>query len=110
MTRTALDLGAYDVLTFDCYGTMIDWETGLLQALAPVLAAHGVQASGEQLLERFAVHEAALEAGPPHRRYRDVLGGCLRGLGADLGFTPSETEVAAFGGSVAAWPAFADSP
>jgi len=103
-----VDFSAFDALTFDCYGTLIDWETGILAALAPVLAAHGAAAGDEELLERFAVHEAELEAGP-HRRYREVLAGALRGIGADLGFTPTPDELAAFGASVADWPAFPDS-
>ena len=55
----------FDVITFDCYGTLIDWETGLLAALPPV-------AHNEELLERFARHEARLEAGP-YLRYSEVL-------------------------------------
>jgi 2-haloacid dehalogenase len=95
--------------TFDCYGTLIDWETGILDALAPVLERHGVRLADEPLLEAFARHEAALEAGP-YRRYRDVLAGCLQGLGFEFGFEPTAEEQAAFGRSVEAWPAFADSP
>jgi 2-haloacid dehalogenase len=74
----------------------------------PVLAAHGVQADDETLLERFAHHEAALEAGP-YLRYRDVLAGCLRGLGQDLAFEPTQQQQETFGGSVTDWPAFPDS-
>jgi 2-haloacid dehalogenase len=104
-----IDFSAFDALTFDCYGTLIDWETGLLEGLAPVLAAHGVERDDEALLEAYAAHEAALEAGP-YLTYREVLAGSLRGLGADLGFTPSADEVDAFAGSVSDWPAFEDSP
>ena len=104
-----LDFGAFDALTFDCYGTMIDWESGILAALRPVLDAHGVSRDDEKLLELFAHHEAALEAGP-YLRYREVLARALRGIGADLGFEPTAQEQEAFGGSVARWPAFPDSP
>jgi 2-haloacid dehalogenase len=104
-----LDLGAFDVLTFDCYGTLIDWESGLLAALAPVRAAHDVEASDDELLESYARHEAALEAGP-YLSYREVLGRALVGVGGDVGFEPSPAEVDAFAGSVGDWPAFADSP
>ena len=96
-----LDYSRFDALTFDCYGTLIDWETGLLAALPPVAPA-------EALLARFSRHEARLEAGP-YLRYADVLAGCLRGIGEDLGFTPSDEEVAAFSRSVIDWPAFPDS-
>jgi 2-haloacid dehalogenase len=98
----------FDALTFDCYGTLIDWEAGLLGAFAPVLARHGVHIDDEELLVRYAAHEARLEAGP-FLRYRDVLGGGLRGVAAELGFEPTDDEVAAFGGSVVDWPAFPDS-
>jgi 2-haloacid dehalogenase len=67
-----------------------------------------VTAAGDPLLESFARHEAALEAGP-YLPYRQVLGGALQGIAAEQGFEPSDDEVAAFGGSVADWPAFADS-
>jgi 2-haloacid dehalogenase len=104
-----MDFADFDALTFDCYGTLIDWETGILAALRPVLAAHAAQAGDEWLLERFGHHEAALEAGP-YLRYADVLKGCLTRLGEDVGFTPTEGERTAFGRSVADWPPFPDSP
>jgi 2-haloacid dehalogenase len=100
-----IDFGSFDALTFDCYGTLIDWESGILAALRP----HASGVDDEPLLEAFARHEAALEAGP-YLRYADVLAGCLRGLGQELGFTPTEAQQAAFGRSVEDWPAFADSP
>ncbi len=103
-----LDFAAFDALTFDCYGTLIDWETGIADALRPIAAAHGSEAGDDMLLEAFARHEAALEAGP-YRTYRDVLAGALRGVAADLGFEPAEDEVVTFSGSVADWPAFPDS-
>jgi 2-haloacid dehalogenase len=107
--RSPIDLGAFDALTFDCYGTLIDWESGLLAALRPVLAAHGVEHGDERLLEAYGRREAELELGP-YRPYREVLAGALRGLAADLGFTPTEGELDAFSQSVRDWPAFADSP
>lgn len=105
---TRIDLSAFEVLTFDCYGTLIDWETGILNGLAPVLAAHGVARDDEALLEQYARHEAELEAGP-YLTYREVLAGSLRRLGDDLGFFPSDEQLAAFARSVGDWPAFADS-
>jgi 2-haloalkanoic acid dehalogenase type II len=104
----AIDIGRFDALTFDCYGTLIDWEAGLLAAFAPVLAAHGVTIDDEDLLVRYAAHEARLEAGP-YLRYRDLLATALRGVGDELGFDPSDVEATRFGGSVVDWPAFADS-
>ena len=107
-TLPTLALEGVDALTFDCYGTLIDWETGLLAALAPVLDAHGVSAAPDDLLTRFARHESAAEAGP-YQRYRDVLVSVLRGIGSELGFQPTTEELGAFSASVGDWPAFSDS-
>ncbi len=104
----SLDYGAFDALTFDCYGTLIDWEAGILAALRPVLAAHGAEHGDDELLAAYGRHEAELEAGP-YLSYREVLAEALRRMGDEWGFTPTEEERAAFGGSVADWPAFADS-
>jgi 2-haloacid dehalogenase len=103
-----LDFDAFDVLTFDCYGTLIDWETGLLRALYEPLAAHEISEDDQQLLQSFARHEAAVEAGG-FRPYREVLGEVLTGMLAELGAEASAEERAAFGASVAEWPAFPDS-
>ena len=103
-----IDFERFEILSFDCYGTLIDWEAGLLVALRRVLDAHGVRPSDDDLLERFAHHEAALEAGP-YLRYRDVLAQSLRGIATQFDIRPSAAELAGFGGSVADWPAFPDS-
>ena len=107
-TISAIDLRRFDVLTFDTYGTLIDWERGLLDALQPVLAPHDVRATEDELLELFAHHEADLEAGV-YMTYREVLGQALRRMCADLGVIPGDDAVAGFAGSVPAWPAFPDS-
>jgi 2-haloacid dehalogenase len=104
----ALDFDDYDVLTFDCYGTLIDWESGLLAALRDPLANHGISEPDEDVLGAYASHEAALEAGP-YLRYRDVLGSALTKMLEDFGQAPTPDEVTTFGGSVADWPAFTDS-
>jgi 2-haloacid dehalogenase len=98
-----IDFGAYEALTFDVYGTLIDWETGIAGWLRPF-----ADAPDDMLLESFARHEAALEAGP-YRPYREVLAEAFRGVGRDLGFEPSDAQAAAFGASVGVWPPFADS-
>jgi 2-haloacid dehalogenase len=106
---SGLDFDRFDVLTFDCYGTLIDWEAGILAGLRAPLAAHGIAAPDDALLEAFARHEAELEAGP-YRPYREVLGEVLEAMLGHFGQAATLDERAAFGGSVADWPAFADSP
>jgi 2-haloacid dehalogenase len=105
---STIDFDQFDVLTFDCYGTLIDWETGILAGLRRVLDPRGVAPDDDDLLERYARHEAALEAGP-YLRYRDVLARSLQGVSAELGIEPTDRELEAFGGSVGDWPAFPDS-
>jgi 2-haloacid dehalogenase len=104
-----LDYGRFEALTFDCYGTLIDWEAGMLAGLRRVLDDHGIRPPDEELLERYAAAEAELEAGP-YRRYREILGLGLERVAAGYGVVPTADEVARFGGSVADWPAFPDSP
>jgi 2-haloacid dehalogenase len=104
---SALDYDAYDVLTFDCYGTLIDWEAGLSTALRSALGDAASELDDEDLVTRVAGLEHDAET--PGRRYREVLALCLRGVAAQLGATVSATQTEAFGGSVADWPAFPDS-
>ena len=108
MTDAALDYGRFEALTFDCYGTLIDWETGILAALRASLAVHGLGPSDDELLGRYSRAEATAEAGP-YLRYREVLARCLRQVSGHYGVEPSDTAAAAFGASVADWPAFPDS-
>ncbi len=100
-----IDYRSFDALTFDCYGTLIDWESGILTALRP----HATGVDDDALLEAFARHESDIEAGP-YQRYAEVLAGCLRALGVEFGFETTADEQAAFGQSVKDWPAFPDSP
>jgi 2-haloacid dehalogenase len=85
----------FKVLTFDCYGTLIDWETGIWQALSPLLADHNVVVGREQTLERYAALESELERGP-YLEYKQVLRKVLEGLGARLGFAPTAPELSVY--------------
>jgi 2-haloacid dehalogenase len=97
-----MDYSGFDALTFDCYGTLVDWERGILAALPAGL-------DEERVLEAFAEFEAGLEAGP-YLRYREVLERCYDGLAVRFGFEPDADQRAAFGDSVGDWPPFGDSP
>ncbi len=103
-----LDIGSFEVLTFDCYGTLIDWEAGILAAVRPVLAVHGIGITDADVLTVFGEIESGVEAGP-YRPYRDVLCQVLISMGDRLGFDPVAVEANRFGASVADWPAFPDS-
>lgn len=102
-----LDFARFQVLTFDCYGTLIDWETGIFSALRPILAAHSKTIADPALLELYGELEAEAERGSFHP-YREVLRSVVRGLGNDLGFTPTEEEVNRLPESLAHWQAFGD--
>ena len=103
----SIDFGRFEAITFDCYGTLIDWEAGLSAAFRPVFVGRGKTFDTDDVLVRFAVHEATAEAGP-YRRYRDVLAAALRGVSTDFGIEPTADEIEDFSGSVGDWPAFAD--
>ncbi len=104
----ALAFAEFEALTFDCYGTLIDWEAGISAALGGMLSEHAIAPDTEELLPRYAGHEAALEAGP-YRRYREILAEAARRVGRDYGVEPSQDAVEAFAASVGEWPAFPDS-
>jgi 2-haloacid dehalogenase len=95
-------------LTFDCYGTIIDWESGILSAVRPVLESHGVSIAEDEILKLYAGHEAAQEAGP-YKPYKQVLRGVMESLGSELGISPSEADLRALPESVGSWPPFPDS-
>ncbi|MFI5341783.1 MAG: haloacid dehalogenase type II [Candidatus Methylomirabilales bacterium] len=99
----------FEVLTFDCYGTLIDWETGILESLRPIFAAHRIDLIPDSVLESYGELESAAELGE-YREYKAVLRSVLEGLGARLGFVPTAAEMQQFSMSVKEWPAFPDSP
>jgi len=102
-----LDLGGFKVLTFDCYGTLIDWETGIFSALRPILAAHGKSITDSALLELYSDLEVEAERGE-FQSYREVLQSVVRGFGQRLGFTPTTAEIRSLPQSLATWRPFRD--
>lgn len=105
-----MKLADFQALSFDCYGTLIDWETGLSAVLVPWARARGLDLSAGQLLAEYAGFEAAIELKRPSALYPSVLAGSLRGLGGKLGAEVTDEDAAALAGSVPDWPAFPDSP
>jgi 2-haloacid dehalogenase len=103
-----IDFDKFDVLTFDCYGTLIDWESGILSALEPSFKRAGVARSDNVILEAYAALEAEAEAGE-YLPYKEVLKTVLSGLGAQFGFSPPKGDLERFSTCVSEWPAFPDS-
>ena len=99
----------FKALTFDCYGTLIDWESGIWTALQPLLTAGGLEIDREPALEVFAEHESAQEAATPGLLYPALLATVHRRLADHWGLETNPAMDAAFGASVPDWPAFPDS-
>jgi len=105
----SLDLARYKALSFDCYGTLIDWESGLLGVLGPWAREQGLSAEDEDLLLAYADCEADIERERPTARYPDVLAAAFRRTGEKLGRQVSDEWAVRLGQSVPDWPAFPDS-
>jgi len=103
-----LRFDSYEALVFDCYGTIIDWETGILNALRPIFDTHDISLENDRTLELYAEIEAELEA-EPYQKYSDVLRSTLSGFGQRLNFNPTEDELNQFSRCVRDWPPFTDS-
>jgi 2-haloacid dehalogenase len=104
-----MKLSDFKVLTFDCYGTLIDWETGIINGLKPLVAKAPGSLSREQILVEFAGHEAAQETETPAMPYAQLLGFVYKRLAKTWGITVSNEEANTFGASIPDWPEFPDS-
>lgn len=102
-------LSEFKALTFDCYGTLIDWESGIVEALKS-LTDHAPRAlSRNEVLEAHGRHESSQQAFTPARRYSELLAIVYRRLAEEWGVAASWDECLAYGRSVKDWPAFPDS-
>ena len=102
-----LDFSRFEILTFDCYGTLINWEDGILGCIHRILAAHGKDADDSMILRLYADFEAQAEQGE-YRRYRDVLHSVVRQFGDHFRLTPTEAEVRSLPESLAGWKPWPD--
>lgn len=102
-----LDFTKYEALTFDCYGTLIDWEAGIADALRPVMRVHGIRVSDAELMDLYSEIERAGKSGE-YRRYREVLRATVRGICTRLEFVPSMSEIDCLAESLASWQPFPD--
>lgn len=102
-----MDFSRFTTISFDCYGTLIEWEAGILPALRGILGRHGKTLADAAILELYGEFEAEAESGP-YRKYRDVLSAVVRAFGQRLGFQPGDADISALSESVPSWPPFSD--
>ena len=102
-----LDFSRFEILTFDCYGTLIDWETGILAALHRILSAHGKKMDDATLLKLYGDFEQRSEQGA-FRPYREVLESVVRQFAAEFHFTPSAEELRSLSDSLPTWRPWPD--
>jgi 2-haloacid dehalogenase len=102
-----LDFNRFEILTFDCYGTLIKWEDGILRCLHRILAAHGKDDDDATILRLYGDFEARAEHGE-YRRYREVLQSVVRQFGEQLGFTPTDEEAGSLPESLKDWKPWPD--
>ena len=100
-----MDPSAFRAFTFDCYGTLIDWEQGILRAIR---ALPGIDADDDTLLAAFARHEHTVQEADPAALYPVVLGRVCKAVAADFGHAATDDEARAFAASIADWPPFPD--
>lgn len=103
-------LTGFKVLSFGCYGTLIDRDSGVWTALRPLLTSGQIRLPRPEVLTAFAGHELALAARSPELSYSDLLAQAHRALAREWGVLCSDAEHILFGRSVPKWPAFADTP
>lgn len=105
-----MELNEFDALSFDCYGTLIDWETGILSELQPWLARAGKEVDPGDILSAYGEAELAREREDPAALYPEILKRTFLDLARRFGVSEDEREAERFAGSVGRWPAFEDTP
>lgn len=104
-----MKLTDFDALTFDVYGTLIDWETGMMNGLKPLLDKADRALTREEVLQAHAHHESAQQRQTPGCRYCDLLPTVYRRLAEQWGVHAGWAQCREYGQSVKNWPAFTDS-
>jgi 2-haloalkanoic acid dehalogenase type II len=105
----SLGLAGFEALSFDCYGTLIDWEAGLGAVLDAWAFARGLDLDREALLTAYGSHEANIERGHPTEPYPEILARSMRALGEQLDAEVTDADASVLAESVPDWPAFPDS-
>lgn len=104
-----MKLTDFKVLTFDCYGTLIDWESGMIKALTPLTDKLDGKLTRNAILEAHARHESTQQRYTPYRRYQDVLASVYRRLAEEWGVVVNWDECVQYGKSIKDWEPFPDS-
>ncbi|NES70534.1 MAG: haloacid dehalogenase type II [Okeania sp. SIO2D1] len=102
-----MNLENFEIVSFDCYGTLIDWESGIITVLKNLIANHQINISQQQILEMFAKFESEAEAGE-YIKYREVLKQVMEKFGKELNFQPTELELNSLANSIKNWQPFPD--
>lgn len=102
-----IDFQRFEVLSFDCYGTLIDWESGILGAIKPILSDYQIESSDREILELFAQQESIYESGD-YLNYREVLRRVMQVFGETFDFEPTDSELDALANSIQDWQPFPD--
>ena len=102
-----LDFDRFQWISFDCYGTLVDWESGIATAVAAVLSSHGIRKSRAEILALFAEVEPRVQHAS-YLEYRRVLRRVMALIGGELGFQPSESDLTCLADSLPHWPVFPD--
>ena len=103
-----VDFDRYQWLSFDCYGTLIDWETGIAQAVASVFNSHGVDKTQAEILALFADSEPKVQTSGEFLGYRRVLAGVMEMMASQVGLTLYSSESDSLADSLHRWPVFPD--
>ena len=104
-----MKLTDFKALSFDCYGTLIDWESGMIEGLKPLTDQIAKPLSRDEILEAHAFHESTQQKWTPGYRYYDLLPIVYKRLSEEWGASVTPAECRAYGQSVKNWPAFPDS-
>lgn len=102
-----LDFNQFEALSFDCYGTLIDWERGIVPVLEKIVSDHQIDLDEGQLLKLFSEYEPIAESGK-YQNYKDVLREVVQKIGERLGFEPTISELESLWKSVETWQPFID--
>ena len=108
MADRALEFGRFRWLSFDCYGTLVDWETGISAAVADALAVHGIELSKPEILALFASVEPEVQQAGEFSEYRWVLRRVMGLMGQRVDVQFSEAEANSLVDTIGTWPLFPD--